>query len=180
MRDYELPESTARRLIGREPDQNLSEELRFHLEMEAAKLERGGLSPRAARREARKKFGGVDRYTEELRDERRGNRGSTDRAGCAVRAARSSRRFPVFTAIVVLTLGIAIGANTAIFSVVERGAPAAVAISQRRSARLCSTRRIRTGRCRASASRTPTISIGERTPAASPACRRTPARRSRC
>jgi predicted permease len=106
------------RLLGREPDENLSDELRFHLDMEAAKLERDGLSPSAARREARTKFGGVDRYTEELRDERRGS--ALDAlVQDAKYALRITRRFPACTTIVVLTLGIAIGANTAIFSVVN-------------------------------------------------------------
>ena len=104
--------------LGREPDQDLSEELRFHLDMEAAKLEQNALSPQDARREAKRKFGSVDRYTEELRDERRGN--TIDMIAQDARyALRMSRRFPMFTAIVVLTLGIAIGANTAIFSVVN-------------------------------------------------------------
>ena len=56
--------------LHREPAANLSDEVRFHLEMETRALERDGLSPAAARAEAHRRFGGVDRYTEELRDER--------------------------------------------------------------------------------------------------------------
>ena len=46
----------------REPDADLGTELHFHLEMEAANLEKTGLSPVAAREEARRRLGGVDRY----------------------------------------------------------------------------------------------------------------------
>ena len=104
--------------INREPVSNLSEEVRFHLEMETQMLERAGLSPEAARAEAHRKFGGVDRYTEELHDER-GGRVVESLGKDARYALRLARRFPTFTAIVLLTLGISIGANTAIFSVVD-------------------------------------------------------------
>jgi hypothetical protein len=104
--------------LYREPAANLGDEVRFHLEMEAQALERAGLSPEAARAEAHRKFGGVDRYTEELRDERGGS--IVESIGKDARYAfRLARRFPAFTSIVLLTLGVAIGANTAIFSVVD-------------------------------------------------------------
>ena len=107
-----------RGLLRREPDANLGDEVRFHLDMEAEALARGGMNPDRAAAEARRRFGGVDRYTEELRDERSGRLGEVLLQD--VRSAlRLARRFPAFTAIVVLTLGVAIGANTAIFSVVD-------------------------------------------------------------
>src|SRR5205085_3765556 len=107
-----------RGLLHREPAVNLSDEVRFHLEMETRALERAGLSPDVARAEAHKRFGGVDRYTEELRDERGGR--VFDALGQDARyALRVAKRFPTFTSIVLLTLGITIGANTAIFSVVD-------------------------------------------------------------
>jgi predicted permease len=107
-----------RALRGREPEENLGEEVRFHLEMETRSLERAGLTPDAARAEAHRRFGGVDRYTEELRDER-GGRIMESMGQDARYAFRLAKRFPAFTAIVLLTLGISIGANTAIFSVVD-------------------------------------------------------------
>src|SRR5215217_8596313 len=102
----------------REPAADLGDEVHFHLEMEARALEAKGLSPEAARVEAQRRFGGVDRYTEELRDVRGGR--IFEAAGQDARYAfRLVKRFPAFTAIVLLTLGITIGANTAIFSVVN-------------------------------------------------------------
>jgi predicted permease len=107
-----------RALFQREPDQNLLDELRSHLEMEAALLEQRGLDAKSARAEAQRRFGGVDRYTEELRDVRGGRVMETVKQDARY-ALRVARRFPAFTAIVIVTLGIAIGANTAIFSVVN-------------------------------------------------------------
>ena len=104
--------------VGRVSDDEIDEELRFHLTMEAEQLERGGMSRRAAAAEARRRFGGVVKHTEELRDVR-GGRTMETLLQDARYALRLTRRFPAFTAIVLLTLGIAVGANTAIFSVVN-------------------------------------------------------------
>jgi len=104
--------------ISRVSDKDIQDELRFHLSMEADKLERDGMSRELAVAEARRRFGGVDQHTEELRDVR-GGRTMENLLQDARYAFRLVRRFPAFTAIVLLTLGISIGANTAIFSVVN-------------------------------------------------------------
>jgi predicted permease len=110
--------SRIRSAMHRERDADLAEELRFHVDMEAAALERTGLSPATAREEARRRFGGVDRYNEELRDVRGGR--WTQSLSLDIRfALRLLRRFPLFAAIVTLTIALGIGANTAIFSVVN-------------------------------------------------------------
>ncbi len=107
-----------RGLLGRVSDDEIDEELRFHLAMEAELLERGGMTRDLAVAEARRRFGGVVQHTEELRDVR-GGRIMENLLQDVRYALRLSRRFPAFTAIVLLTLGISIGANTAIFSVVN-------------------------------------------------------------
>jgi predicted permease len=108
-----------RRSPDRLSDEELDDELTQHMEMEALSLERAGMSPEDARREARRRLGGVDRYAEELRDVR-GGRWLDWLGQDATYALRIARRFPAFTTIVVATLAVAIGANTAVFSVIDR------------------------------------------------------------
>src|SRR5512145_2554877 len=108
-----------RRSRDRLSDQELDDELTQHIEMEALALQRAGMLPEDARREARRRFGGVDRYAEELRDVR-GGRWLEWLGQDATYALRMARRFPAFTTIVVATLAVAIGANTAVFSVIDR------------------------------------------------------------
>jgi predicted permease len=105
-------------LDGERADRELDEEIRFHLEQEAAKLERSGLPPEEARRRAMVAFGGVSQTREEHRDVRV-LRWVADVVADARFALRSLRRSPVVAAAAVITLALGIGSATAIYSVVD-------------------------------------------------------------
>ncbi|MFI5227665.1 MAG: ABC transporter permease, partial [Gemmatimonadales bacterium] len=110
----------SRSTIARDVDAELS----FHFDMRIAELRARGLSDAAARRQAGVEFGDLEftrlycRRQDETaaRDERRADRVAEWRQD-AIYAARTLRRNPAFAAISLLTLAVAIGANTAVFAV---------------------------------------------------------------
>jgi predicted permease len=96
----------------------LDDELQFHLDMEARKLRAAGLDEQAARNRARAEFGGVAQVSEECRDAR--GVSFFENLGRDVRyGARMLAKAPVFTAVAVLSLAIGIGANTAVFTLID-------------------------------------------------------------
>lgn len=99
-------------------DAELEEELRFHLEQTVAENLRAGMSGAEARRQAHIAFGGVERFKEQVR-EQRGGRGLDELSQDLRYAFRSLRRRPGFALIAVGILGMGIGASTTLFSAVN-------------------------------------------------------------
>lgn len=114
------------RLLGSDPSADVEDELTFHLSMRVEDLMRRGLGEDQARAQAEREFGDVGRVRREMKEigERRQRRSDRAQGWESIWqdlrfAVRTLLRSPGFTMIAILTLGLGIGATTAIFTVVD-------------------------------------------------------------
>jgi|SRR5579863_907624 len=102
----------------RKQDAQLDSELRFHVEQQIADNIAAGMNPDEARRHALAQFGGLEYIKEEARDAR-GTKFIDTLLQDIRFAARLLRKTPLISSIALLSLALGIGANTAVFSLID-------------------------------------------------------------
>ena len=99
-------------------EQDMADEFEFHIEQRAQELQRRGLAPAEAVRQARLELGAAEAFKEECR-EAKGLRFADELKSDVRFAIRSLRRSPLFTAVAIVTLSLGIAVTTSIFSVLD-------------------------------------------------------------
>jgi predicted permease len=99
-------------------DRELDEELRYHLERQTELNVARGMDPTEARHAALRAMGGVEQHKEVCRDQRR-VRVADNIVRDTRHGLRLLRRSPIFTIVAILSLALGIGANAAIFQLID-------------------------------------------------------------
>jgi putative ABC transport system permease protein len=99
-------------------DSELDEELQYHIERQIELNVTRGMSPTAARHAALRAIGGVEQHKEACRDRRR-VRLADNIIRDTLYGLRLLRRSPIFTTIAIVSLALGIGANAAIFELID-------------------------------------------------------------